>query len=375
MAKKKLGRPKGSKNSKSSAKLPSMTPSQLALIESVKSDEKIYYCAHCGRAYKKQQMNFPKLQSELYKGNDKYSPICFRCVEEMYSNYEKNLGEDEAIRRMCIKLDIYFCDEALAASRSASNNTSRIRSYISRAMYYYRRGRGYDDTLDQESAYYISPEKIEEAKDIMNGEKSDAVIDDKVIQAWGVGLAVDDYKFLENELHTWKVGYSIDGKSQESIVREICIFDLQKTKALSNNNMKLFQDLCNDRQKALDRAHLTPKAEASDDRLMEKPIGKMIEMVENEEPIPEPLDAFKDVDGIHKLIRVYFIGHLCKMLGLKNKYVDEYEEEMNQYTAKVAELEGSEPEDVFDYLVEHGFADGELDTAQTGEGETDVEPN
>ena len=43
-------------------------------------------------------------------------------------------------------------------------------------------------------------------------------------------------------------------------------------------------------------------------------------MFENEDPIPEVNPEWKDVDGIVKLFNIYFLGHLSKMLGIKNRY-------------------------------------------------------
>ena len=33
--------------------------------------------------------------------------------------------------------------------------------------------------------------------------------------------------------------------------------------------------------------------------------------------MPEPDEAWQDVDGIRRYINVWFLGHLCKMMGIK----------------------------------------------------------
>lgn len=77
----------------------------------------------------------------------------------------------------------------------------------------------------------------------------------------------------------------------------------------------------------------------------------MIKNFEEHDPIPEPLPEWQDVDGIAKNITVYFLGHLCKMLGIKNRYSDLYEAEMDKYKAEVPVDDDADSEDVFDAIM------------------------
>ena len=94
-----------------------------------------------------------------------------------------------------------------------------------------------------------------------------------------------------------------------------------------------------------------------DKKEFEKPFGVLIEMFENEDPIPQPLPEWRDVDGIVRLFTIYFIGHLCKMLNIKNRYANMYEEEMQKYRVTIDEPEEMSDEDVFEYLTENGFTE------------------
>ena len=78
-------------------------------------------------------------------------------------------------------------------------------------------------------------------------------------------------------------------------------------------------------------------------------------MFENEEPIPEPLPEWKDVDKIVRLFTIYFLGHLCKMLNIRNRYSEMYEQEMQKYRVSLEEIEDLSDEDIFEYLSENGF--------------------
>ena len=68
--------------------------------------------------------------------------------------------------------------------------------------------------------------------------------------------------------------------------------------------------------------------------------GTLIKKYENEEPIPEPLESWTNADWIRKYVVVWFLGHMCKMMGINNPYADEYEEEIKKYT--VSQMEDDE---------------------------------
>lgn len=365
-----------------------LTSAQQALLDAAAADSRIYFCSKCGRPYEKQELNFPKLQTLSYRGNNKFGTICYKCLQELFENYLDTMDEYSAMRRICVKTDSYYTKQGV--ENLIKNQTlieKFVKSYIMKLGTYVPKKYSYDDTLDEEAVAGIQSleelRKIRESegKDPESGTSTDNENDipevksrsedgidvtEQMVKDWGFGFSKTDYQYLENQLIDWKVGYAIDGKSQESIVREICVFDLQKSKSLAKNDMETFQKLCNDRQKALDRAKLSPKTSSDADRLAEKPIGVMLQMIENEEPITEPLEQFRDVDGIQKLVRVYFIGHLCHMLGLKNRFAKEYEEEMARYTVTIPELENSDTEDIFDYLTDNGLIDS-AEKKDTGE--------
>ena len=62
-------------------------------------------------------------------------------------------------------------------------------------------------------------------------------------------------------------------------------------------------------------------------------LPQLIQKWEEEEPIPEPAPEWKDVDGIGKYFRVWVLGTLLKMFNLPNPYQEEFDKEMERYTA------------------------------------------
>ena len=79
----------------------------------------------------------------------------------------------------------------------------------------------------------------------------------------------------------------------------------------------------------------------------------MIKMFEEHDPIPTPREEWKDPDRIIHFTSVYVLGHLMKMLGIKNPHADLYEREMNKYRVSVPELSDADDEEIFDNVLNH----------------------
>lgn len=70
------------------------------------------------------------------------------------------------------------------------------------------------------------------------------------------------------------------------------------------------------------------KQKELDASVEQTPLGVWVQRYENERPLPEPDPMFEDVDRIRKYITVWFFGHLCHMLKIKNTYAKAYEDEI-----------------------------------------------
>lgn len=325
-----------------------------------KPDEKRpveFWCVRCAKYFTKQQGNFPTSKSEIYLANNGYLPVCKSCLSELYLYYcEKTNSELEACRRVCMKFDIYYNKALMENVLATTNKEVAMTTYIGKVATTARRMRSYDDTIDEE---IINSTDTDLQEDI---ESKQAKIIEEGRKTWGLDLSADDFIFLDKEYEDWDNRCGIDGKTRESLVREICVIKLMQNKALIANDLETYNKLSSTFQKTLTTAELTPKQVSEMEKATEKPLGVMIEMFENERPIPKPNPEWEDVDGIMKLIMVFFIGHLCAMLGLKNKYAKMYREEMDRLSVNVPEeIQDGDSEDIFDYLLENGFSSSSKD--------------
>ena len=176
----------------------------------------------------------------------------------------------------------------------------------------------------------------------MDEEEIDEFDDDieQYEEKWGRGFTLEEYRFLENEYQKLITHYKCDSYAMEILFQEIAQLRLTIKKAREDNKpvdkeLKTLQDL-------LGSANIKPVQETGANAPEQATFGTLIKKYENERPIPEPDEAWKDVDGIRKYISIWFFGHLCRMLGIKNDYYQEYEKEMNKYKVELNEIREDE---------------------------------
>ncbi len=336
----------------SKIKSPSTKPKQAAPAP---EERKAFYCCRCEKKYIKQKGNYPASQSPLYKGNGGYLATCNRCVDELFQHYKSALeDEPKAIRRMCLKFDMYWHPEIYAMLNKANTSQSRIRSYISRANLIKYVGKTYDDTLDEE--FSSKQEEIDEAiiKSIEELPEIEEVnIDPAVIEFWGVGFDIHFYQELDRKYKYWtgEIDHKLD-KGEEALYKQICILeasinrDIAKDKPVERNVNTLNTLLGSINMKPSQKK----QEDASDATFDSTPFGVGIRMYENTRPIPEADPEFKDTDGIVRYISIWFLGHLCKMLGIKNTYSKLYEQEIEKLRVTNPEYEEDDDETFFNNI-------------------------
>lgn len=141
-----------------------------------------------------------------------------------------------------------------------------------------------------------------------------------------------DYIYLQSEYEDYLNRYEVDSKTLENLIKEICLtqLDIRKKRERGDKvdaQQKTLQDL-------LGSSNLKPVQETGNQAVEAETFGTLIKRWETTRPIPEPLDEWKKNDKVGKYLRVWFTGHLMRMMGLENKHDDEYWEEVNSYTIK-----------------------------------------
>lgn len=320
---------------------------KITKIEAASDDREEYICQTCGKHYKKRKGNFSPSKSPIYAG-DGYINTCKNCVDNLFAQYTNfyDGNEERAIERICQLFDYYFNESALAASRKISEDRSRISVYISKIQLKPHIGKTYSDTIKESKQ-----DSIDSLDDTLEYGEMDAAQIKKAVSVWGFGFSPEQYTILNDMFDDWKSRVVVDGKTRETLVRELCIIKLQMNLALKDNSVELYTKLMKTYQETMKSANLQPLQEDANDKAAEKPLGVMIQMFENERPIQKCRPEWEDVDNIVKYITIYFLGHLCKMLKINNRYSALYEAEMAKYRVEIPELEEADDEDVFNYII------------------------
>lgn len=328
-----------------------------------------FYCSRCGTSYSRQKGFFPVSHSPMYRGAG-YLPICSKCVDEMYEMYFKKFGNaKDAMKHMCMKLDLYWSEKLYEAAEKTAGVTSRMRAYIIKTNLVSYSDKTYDDTLEEEAQglAYVSasqPDLTDSKTDPAQEPEPVIEVSQEIKDFWGPGFTPEMYLELDERYRYWMSRYPDDSKpdiGEEAIIRQICNLEIDiNHKRVGGEAIDKSVNALNT---LLGSANLKPaqKDKSSDTDFDNAPLGVLIKKWEMTRPIPEPDPELQDVDGIKKYITVWFFGHLCKMLGLNNSY-------SRLYTDEIEKLRVDRPEDEFDddELLYEAFSESDSDDTEWG---------
>lgn len=301
-----------------------------------------FICCRCGTAYSRQKGYFPVSHSPMYRGTG-YLPICCDCIDSLYEQYREMLADDrETMRRICMKLDLYWNDAIYDMVERAAGVHSRVRNYIGKTNLIKYIDKTFDDTLLEESIKNI--EKTSDAFefgdhmlpiDEENNEDDLSSIKQSTIDFWGRGYDAMFYDDLEKRYSKWTKGLGELTPVQESLYKQVCLNEVIITRSSAKGEAadKATKNLLD----ALGSLNIKPsqtKNDAQDAELEKMPLGVGIQTWEFSRPLPETPDELKDKSHIIKDITIWFLGHACKMVGLRNSYCRMYEQAMDELRVK-----------------------------------------
>ncbi|WP_146045142.1 hypothetical protein [Clostridium sp. 3-3] len=304
-----------------------------------------YKCSCCGMGYTTQNGNFQKSNDVLFQANDGYLPWCKNCTDSYMVQSTALFSDNEelAMKDFCHRAGWNYDLSALIASRetySGHRNRSRISHYAAKKNLNCEGRKTYIDSIKFEFE-----NRNDDVIDSFEDAKESKRVKLKTVKFFGTGFTDDDYIFLEDEYLDWTTRHECNTKAQEEVFKQICFAQLDILKAKRGNLST--KDLTKTLQDLLATANLQPKQTKDNTLAEQNTFGTLIRKWENEKPIPEPDEEWKDVDGIVKYVTVYFLGHLCKMMGIKNSYSHLYELEMSKYKVDKPEYEDDD-EALFD---------------------------
>lgn len=329
-------------------------------------------CSKCGTDYSRQKGYFPVSYAVLHKGVG-HTHVCRDCIDSMYDEYLSKCNDPKlAVRQVCRKLDIYWSETIFNQVFKKSTIRSMMTDYIRKTTSTKYAGKSYDDTLLEEGTLWnfgkTEPDTDVNDKPNETFEKSEDInledygISQEVAAFWGPGYSPEMLIDLEQRRSYWmsRLPKEIDVDiGTEAIIRQLCSLelDINRDRAAGRSVDKNVNTL----NTLLGSARLKPtqKKDDADSTIDNTPFGVWIRRWENQRPVPEPDPELQDVDGIIRYISIWYFGHLCKMLGIKNTYCKLYEDELAKMRIERPEYDDEDDETMFNDIFGNNNSDEE----------------
>lgn len=342
-------------------------------VKMAKDQSDSIQCTMCGKvALNKQSRTtkFLRSNSIMHRGVGGFLPVCKVCVEQMFLAYARALGDRKAAaRRMCMKLDLYWNEETWdnyeLKQLEKTNNPLKFGGYVNIVTMFHYRGYTFDATLDEEEAFRDAQMLLGVMGEEM-GEDSD--VTPEQIRLWGAGFDALFYTELDQKYAYWTEDIDTDtmDKATETLIRQICMQEviLSRDAAAGKSTEKtarLIDSLLgslNLKPVQKEKNKPAPETEELGEATEKTPFGEWIRQIEEDRPIPEPTDEFKDVDKLKEYIETWFVGGLCNMLHIPNAYSDLFDEAMEKYTVEKPEYREDENDISLDDILEKAEEEG-----------------
>ena len=326
-------------------------------------------CRKCGTAYGRLKGYFPVSYSYLYKGTG-YLPYCKDCVDGMFAAYLQECKDSKvAVRQMCRKLDLYWSEKVYEAVEKQNSTRSMMTSYITKINAVKLASKSYDDTLREEGALWLEPKAYANMESVITGIQStegDAAIPDEVIAFWGPGYTPSMYMELEERRKYLVSKYPSSTEldiGTETLIRQICVLEIEINKARMEG--KPVDKLINTLNTVLGSANLKPtqKKEDADAELEKMPLGVGIQKWEYSRPLPPTPKEKRDVNQVSKNITTWYLGHACKMVGIRNSYCKMYEDAMAKLRVENPDHADEDDETLLNSVIGDIDEDGDVDAS------------
>lgn len=308
----------------------------------------VVYCPCCGEF---------KAASQFYSSKRTKSGLehlgCKSCILNMATDFDKKTQVRKDNREKTIevfkKMDLPFIEKDYTAqlrfNADATNEKIRETAFqqylvmVKSLSQYKGKTFAHSEFLIDDIEVENNPEDIRIVQKTLRSAK----------KRFGGNFSNEELMFLENEYQDWIKRYTCENKSQEILFKNICFTELNIDKAQKEGRDT--KDLTKTLQDLMASLQIKPSQSNSNALTEAKTFGELIQKWENEKPIPEPEDEFKDVDKIGLYIDVFFKGHLAKMMGLKNGLSSLYDRFIQKYTVKKPQYdEDSDSEALFDQI-------------------------
>ena len=240
-------------------------------------------CTCCGKEL--QLKEFYKSASTMYDGK---LPICKNCLADRYNTllttYEGS--SIDAFKHLMMNLDEYFDQELY--------DTCVMKYGINFIGEYMRLVNGTKERRDKTSLN--NNLSTNETRDVALDDGT--VVSEDLILRWGRNRKKDDYLLLEKRYKQKLEDYPSDKPAEKAIIRSMCLLelDIEDARVKDKKSVPQLEKALADKFKQLG---INPSDNSMYDEQSMLMFGTMMGIFENEKPIMDKQDLYKDVDGMN----------------------------------------------------------------------------
>ena len=240
-------------------------------------------CTCCGKEL--QLKEFYKSASTMYDGK---LPICKNCLADRYNTllttYEGS--SIDAFKHLMMNLDEYFDQELY--------DTCVMKYGINFIGEYMRLVNGTKERRDKTSLN--NNLSTSETRDVALDDGT--VVSEDLILRWGRNRKKDDYLLLEKRYKQKLEDYPSDKPAEKAIIRSMCLLelDIEDARVKDKKSVPQLEKALADKFKQLG---INPSDNSMYDEQSILMFGTMMETFENEKPIMDKQDLYKDVDEMN----------------------------------------------------------------------------
>ena len=137
------------------------------------------------------------------------------------------------------------------------------------------------------------------------------------IDRWGRGYTGDEYQRLNSLYRDYCDEAGADNLTTRKVYVSMCKTEMARDKALETGDTQAFEKLTTLISKLMADANLKPKELKGEADKDDFSLGVFIEKWEQNHPLPEIAEEFKDVDRIEKYFERIFVKPMRRTLGIE----------------------------------------------------------
>lgn len=280
-------------------------------------------CSYCGQE-KNLIQSFYVSNSVVYKFNGRLT-VCKSCLIEIYNDLCRKYENDKlALYNLCRMVDTYYTDDAydMVKRLEGTKDYNMVKIYFQKINSLLQfKGNTFANTTVDKSDIEHREKLYDEMKEV------DLGVSKEIRNFWGSEFSSSECISLQEYYDDLEAFYENKTPIQRTIYKDLAINELRKTRSSNPTDAKKYIDI----QSALmNDANIKPIQDKGDDSL--STWGLWIKKIEDEEPIPEASDEFKDVDGIWNYIEKFFVKHMKRIFGVEEDDLDQEELEIKNNT-------------------------------------------